>query len=68
MDERPNWIEVGDMVSVEMNGGEWYLPSVQVQWKPNGPGDSWVFQEKDGTMIYISEGCTITKRPVDGYN
>lgn len=55
-------IEEGDMVYVRFVSADVVLCEyAKVMNKPRATGDSWVFEEPDGTVHHVSEGCTITK-------
>ena len=59
-----NHINAGDIVSVDFNGAQLTLcHSAEVMYTPCATGDSWIFKDsKNGTIHYVSEGCTITKK------
>lgn len=56
-------ISEGDLVRVNFNNAQITLcESAKVLYKPQATGDSWIFEDVfDGTIHYVSEGCTITK-------
>lgn len=58
-----NSINKGDIVSVGFNNAQYTLcHKAKVLYIPCATGDSWVFENTvDGTLYYVSEGCTITK-------
>ena len=58
-------ISEGDEVTVNFNGAQTTLcRRARVEYTPCQTGDSWVFTDFDtGETHYVSEGCTITKRP-----
>lgn len=55
-------INDGDQVVVNFNNAKLTLCHGTVIHIPVATGDSWIIREDDGTLHYISEGCTITKR------
>ena len=58
-------INEGDKVSVNFNGAQLTLCfEAIVKYKPVATGDSWIFKDcQTGDIHYVSEGCTITKKP-----
>ncbi len=55
-------IEVGDFVDVIFNCSKVKLGgSMEVIYKPQATGDSWIFKDDANNIHYVSEGCTITK-------
>ena len=58
-------ISEGDEVTVNFNGAQTTLcRRARVEYTPCQTGDSWVFTDLvTGDTHYVSEGCTITKRP-----
>jgi len=58
-------IDVGDEVHVNFNNAQTTLcRRARVVYTPCAAGDSWVFADLEtGDVHYVSEGCTITKRP-----
>ena len=60
---RPFAINPGDTVTVNMHGiGMTLVHDGIVRWIPCATGDSWIIEAPDGSVHYISEGCTVTKR------
>ena len=57
-------IKHGDIVSVNCNAGQCTIShSADVLYMPCSPHESWIFRDRvDGAIIYVSEGCTVTKR------
>lgn len=64
-DIREDSIEVGDVVVVNFNGAQITLcHEAEVKHRPMATGDSWIFRDlRTGEVHYVSEGCTVTKRP-----
>jgi hypothetical protein len=62
---KKNEIRSGDRVQVDFNNSQFTLgTSLLVDHVPTATGDSWVFIDPQKEEIYyVSEGCTITKRP-----
>ena len=60
-------IKEGDLVHVDFNTSQFTLcHEAEVLRIPCATGDSWVFKDvKNGTIHYVSEGCTITKLKKD---
>ena len=58
-------INSGDKVSVHFNGAQITLCfEAIVRSMPCATGDSWIFEDcRSGEVHYVSEGCTITKKP-----
>lgn len=58
-------IKVGDIVIVNFHNCGFTLSSnATVLGRPCATGDSWIFKDNDSMDIhYVSEPCTITKRP-----
>lgn len=58
-------INEGDEVTVNFNNAQATLcRRARVEYTPCATGDSWVFTDLDtGDIHYVSEGCTITKKP-----
>ena len=56
-------ILIGDIVHVDFNCAQHTLCQQAVVLNiPCATGDSWIFRDvKNGTIHYVSEGCTITK-------
>jgi len=57
-------IKEDDRVVVNFNNAQFTLCHGIVKNIPCATGDSWIIAEDDGTIHYISEGCTITKEAV----
>jgi hypothetical protein len=54
-------IEPGDIVSVSFHGAQITLcHKAKVISIPRATGDSWIFEQEDGAIHYVSEGCTVT--------
>lgn len=54
-------IEIGDIVTVAFHNSNFTLcDQATVKHKPQATGDSWVFEEPNGLVHHVSEGCTIT--------
>lgn len=60
-------INVGDTVRVDFNGAQTTLcHRAKVIYIPAATGDSWIFADEDtGAIHYVSEGCTVSKRPTN---
>lgn len=62
---RSEVIEVGDVVKVDFNNAQTTLcHEAVVLGYPCATGDSWKFRNlKTNEIYYVSEGCTITRKP-----
>lgn len=58
-------IKIGDVVRVNFNGAMTTLClKAEVKYIPYATGDSWIFEDlSDGSVHYVSEGCTVSKFP-----
>lgn len=62
-----NWIKKGDEVVVSFHNAKLTLCRGIVKNVPCMTGDSWIIEDDDKNIIYISEGCTVTKMAVDPF-
>ena len=62
-------IKIGDIVSVNFNNSQVTLcKSATVISKPCQPGDWWIFQDDNTSLLYyVSEGCTVSKHINEGF-
>lgn len=60
-----NEIKVGNIVTVNFNGAQITLcHEAEVLGIPFSTGDSWRFRDlRTNEIHYVSEGCTVTKKP-----
>lgn len=57
-------IKEGDKVVVNFNNAQFTLCHGIVHNVPCQTGDSWIIEDANGNIYYISEGCTVTKEAV----
>jgi hypothetical protein len=46
-------IEIGEYVDVLINEGTGLLQSLLVKYIPQATGDSWIFEETSGALLYV---------------